>query len=114
MTEPSQPSQPPVSWTPPPPQPSGRPTQAFNFGDFISFRYLITPTLVTVIYVIGAVVITLVALGAMTQSGAGGVLGGLLLLIFGNLYWRVILEFIMVLFRMNDALQSIDRRGRGV
>jgi len=35
-------------------------------------------------------------------------------LFFGNLYWRVILEFVVVLFRMNDALQSIDRRGRSL
>jgi len=38
----------------------------------------------------------------------------LIVLVFGNLYWRVILEFVMVLFRMNDSLQSIDRRGRGM
>ena len=111
MTEPTQPGQPPVSWTPPPPEPSARPKQRFDFGDFIAFRYLITPSLVTVIYVIGAILITIAALGTMTQSGAAGITGGLLLLVFGNLYWRVILEFIMVLFRMNDALQSIDRRG---
>jgi Domain of unknown function (DUF4282) len=113
MTEPTQPGQSPVSWTPPPSEPSGKPSQAFDFGEFIAFRYLITPTLVTVIYVIGAVLITIFAVVAMTQ-GAGGIVSGLLLLLFGNLYWRVILEFIMVLFRMNDALQSIDRRGRGV
>lgn len=113
-TQPAQPGQPPVSWTPPPQQPSGRPNPGFNFNDFIAFRYLITPSLVTVIYVIGAVLITLAALATMTQQGANGIVGGLLLLVFGNLYWRVILEFIMVLFRMNDALQSIDRRGRGV
>ena len=92
---------------------SPKPSAPFDFGEFIAFRYLITPTLVTVIYVIGSVFIILASVGVMVQ-GSGGILAGLLLLFFGNLYWRVILEFIMVLFRMNDALQSIDRRGRGV
>ena len=114
MTEPTQPGQSPVSWTPPPSQPSPQPAKGFDFSEFISFRYLITPTLVTVIYVIGAVLITLTALAALAQGGGGGLVSGLLLLIFGNLYWRVILEFIVVLFRMNDSLQSIDRRGRGM
>jgi hypothetical protein len=114
MTEPTQPGQPPVSWTPPPSQPSPRPGQGFNFNEFISFRYLITPALVTVIYVIGAVLITLGAVVAMASRGGDGFVGGLLLLFFGNLYWRVLLEFIMVLFRMNDSLQAIERRGRGL
>lgn len=102
--------QPPVAWPPPP---AGR-SSGFNLGDFLAFRYLITPTFVTVIYVIGAIGITLVSLVTMASGGSNGLVGGLLVLVFLNLYWRVILEFVMVLFRMNDALQSIDRRGRGM
>jgi len=101
-----------VPWTSPAPQ---RPMAGgFNFGEFVSFRYLITPTIITIVYVIGAVLITIGALGAMAAGGSGGVVTGLLVLFFGNLYWRVILEFVVVLFRMNDALQSIDRRGRSL
>lgn len=114
MTQPTQPGQAPVSWTPPITPPVGPPTRRFDFNDFITFRYLITPGLVTVIYVVGALLITIASVVAMLSGGSAGVVGGLLALVFGNLYWRVILEFIMVLFRMNDALQSIDRRGRGM
>jgi Na+(H+)/acetate symporter ActP len=99
-----------VPWAPEPPPRSG----GFTFNDFITFRYLITPTLITIVYIIGAVLITLAALAAMVRGGAGGLLVGLLVLVFGNLYWRVILEFVMVLFRMNDSLRSIDRRGKGM
>jgi hypothetical protein len=96
-----------------PPPPGG---EKFDINAFLSFRYLITPALVSVIYVIGAVLITLASLAALIQRGSGGAgaVGGILLFIFGNLYWRVILEFIMVLFRMNDSLQTIERRGRGM
>jgi hypothetical protein len=97
----------------PPVSPRGRPAERFDFAEFISFRYLITPTIITIVYVIGAVLITLGAIATMA-SGGNGVVSGLLLLFFGNLYWRVVLEFVVVLFRMNDSLQSIERRGRGM
>ncbi len=98
----------PVAWPQQaPPKPGG-----FDLTEFITFRYLITPTVITVVYVIGAVLITLGSLAAMASGGGNGFITGLIVLIFGNLYWRVILEFVIVLFRMNGALQSIDRRGR--
>jgi hypothetical protein len=97
------------SWTPPPSVKAVAP--GFNINDFIAFRYLITPIFMTVIYVIGAIGVTLGALGVLV---AGNAIAGILVFIFGNLYWRIILEFVMVLFRMNDSLQSIDRRGKGM
>ena len=101
-------NEPTVSWTPQsPPQPG-----TFNFSDFVNFRYLITPGFITVIYVVGAIFITIAALSAAGTAGSGGVLFGLLWFVFGNLWWRIILEFVMVLFRINDSLRSIDRRGR--
>jgi hypothetical protein len=104
---------PPVAWTPPTPPAPSQP-RGFDFTEFIRFRYLITPAFITVVYVIGAIVITIAALGAMASGGGNGLIAGLFVLVFGNLYFRVILEFVMVLFRMNDSLQSIDRRGRGM
>jgi len=106
------PGQPPVAWAPPPPRRAG---DGFNLSDFLGFRYLITPGFITVIYVVGVIFITLAALGALAApSGSGGVVSALFFLIIGNLWWRIILEFVMVLFRINDSLESIDRRGRGV
>lgn len=101
---------PPTTWAAPPP-PAKVGGKGFDISDFLAFRYLVTPAFMTVIYVIGAIGVTLGALGAMI---ANQFIVGLLLFIFGNLYWRIILEFVMVLFRMNDSLQSIDRRGKGM
>jgi hypothetical protein len=103
---------PPVNWAAPTlPDAPTPPAKGFNIQDFAYFRYLITPASITVIYIIGAVLITFAALA----SAIGGqVLAGVGILLFGNLYWRIICEFIMVLFRMNDALQSINRRGKGM
>lgn len=87
--------------------------EGFNVKDFLAFKYLITPPFMTIIYIIGAIGITLGSLASLT-NGMAGLIFGLVLFVFGNLYWRIILEFIMVLFSMNGALQSIDRRGKGM
>jgi hypothetical protein len=105
-------NEPPVSWRPAPPA-SPQPRRAFDLSDFLTFRYLITPGFITGIYVLGAVLITLSALVSLGAAGSGGVIGGLILLIIGNIWWRIVLEFVMVLFRINDSLASIDRRGGG-
>ena len=104
-------SQPPVAWAPPPPP---RAAGGFDFSDFLSFRYFITPGFITVIYVIGVIFITLGVLGALAAPVQGGVLYAVVGFLIFNLMWRIILEFIMVLFRINDSLTSIDRRGRGM
>jgi hypothetical protein len=101
---------PPVGWAAPPPPAAPKGT-GFNIQDFAYFRYLITPAFMTVIYIIGAVGITFAALASLV---AGQAIAGLLVFIFANLYWRIICEFIMVLFRMNDSLKSIDGRGKGM
>jgi uncharacterized protein DUF4282 len=112
VPSPAPPNQPPVGWAPPPPQRAG---EGFNISDFLGFRYLITPGFITVIYVVGVIFITLGAVAALAvPSGSGGILSALFFLVIVNLWWRIILEFVMVLFRINDSLESIDRRGRGL
>jgi hypothetical protein len=106
------PGQPPVAWAPPPPRRAG---DGFSISVFLSFRYLITPGFITVIYVVGVIFITVAALGALAVPAvSGGIISALVFLIIVNLLWRIILEFVMVLFRINDSLESIDRRGRGL
>jgi hypothetical protein len=105
-------SQPPVSWgSPPPPRSDG----GFSLSDFFSFRHLITPTFIRVIYIIGAILITLSALAYLSvPAGGAGLVYALFVVIIGNLWWRIVLELVMVLFRINDSLAAIERRGRGL
>jgi hypothetical protein len=108
-------------WSAPPQQGNWGPTpppirQGPTFGDFLNFRWMITPSLIVVIWVIGAVLITLYSLTLLTPrysiyySSSGGVLEAVLFFVFGQLWFRVFLEFIAVLFRINDKLGSIDRK----
>ncbi len=93
--------------------------------DYFSFRYMVTPGLIGVIYLLGAVIITAVAIwvlieGPLNVTGAPlppsaptGRLGAVVLLVVGNVAWRVICEFYMVAFRIHDAITSLDRKTAG-
>ncbi len=95
-------------------QPAG-----FNWGDFFSFRKMITPQFIQVIYIIGAALITFGGIGMMfngqRDSGYGsnpfsGFGVGLIVIAAGNLFWRIWCEFIIVIFRVNQSLKSIDEK----
>jgi hypothetical protein len=98
----------------PPPAPAGAPERSgFSLGDFLSFRYMITPPLVQVIYVLVAVIIVIAGLVTMVSNAPGaGALPGLAIIIFGNLIWRVYMELVMLFFRINDGIQGIERNTR--
>ncbi|MGH2445111.1 MAG: DUF4282 domain-containing protein [Candidatus Limnocylindria bacterium] len=102
--------------TAPPPtayEPPQEPAGGFSLGDFLSFTYLITPALVQGIYILGAILITIAGLFAMLSSGPNsGPLVGILIIVFGNLVWRVYMELMMLFFRINQGIQQIERNSR--
>jgi Domain of unknown function (DUF4282) len=73
-------------------------------GDFFAFRTMIAATFIQVIFVIGLAGLALFSLAAIANDQA---LSGLLLLVFGTLYWRVVCEVFIVFFRMNETLSAI-------
>jgi len=86
--------------------------QHSNWSDFFSFRQMIALQIMQVLYVLVAIVITVWALvlvftGGDTFGGIGRT-GGLLLLVFGNIFWRVWCELLIVMFRINKTLNSVD------
>lgn len=102
----------------------------FNWGDFFGFRFMITPILIWAVYLIGVVVITIAAIlvflatpvsvsvNGVQTSSSGSILApfliSVLVFVVGNLVWRVYMELLIVLFRINGSLQEIERRGRGM
>jgi len=82
-------------------------------NDFLTFRKMITPIIIQVIFWIGVVLCVLGGLGAMIAGaaaeygGGGQVLGGLFLLVLGPLCVRIYCELLILLFRMNDTLTEI-------
>jgi len=72
-------------------------------SDFLSFRKMITTLIIQVIFWLGVVAIVLAGLVALADGRAGG----LLLIIFGPLFWRIYCEILIVIFRMNETLTEI-------
>ena len=72
--------------------------------DFFAFRTMISATVIQVVFVFGLIGIVIAASGAIANDQAAV---GILLLVFGGLYWRIICEFIIVIFRMNSSLAAI-------
>ena len=79
--------------------------------DFFAFRTMISATVIQVVFVLGLIGIVIAAIGAMANDQAPA---GLLILVFGALYWRILCEFIIVVFRMNTSLNAIRANTSGL
>jgi hypothetical protein len=81
--------------------------------DYLTFRKMITPIIIQVVFWIGAVLVALYGLwlifSGATASVRGGqlVLSGLVTLLLGPLFWRIFCELLIVVFRINDTLTEI-------
>ncbi len=86
----------------------------FDFG----FNSFVTPKVVKVVYVLVTVVLGLAALGLLVLAFEESAIFGIIALIiicplyflFNLALWRILLELIMVIFRMSDDLRSIRER----
>lgn len=81
---------------------------SFDLKGFLEFKQLIAPPLMMVLYIIGFIGITLAALATLSSNA----LIAVLLWILGQIYFRFILEIVMVFFRINDTLNEINERGK--
>lgn len=81
--------------------------------DYLSFRKMITPMIIQVLFWVGAGLCVLAGLGGMisgaSSSFGGGaqVLSGLILMVVGPLLVRIYCELLILLFRMNESLTDI-------
>ena len=81
-----------------------------NWGEFITFRKMITPIFIQVIFWVGVAVCVVMGLGSLL-GGRG--LYGLGLIILGPIAVRVECELLILLFRIHDAVQDIRAAKRG-
>jgi hypothetical protein len=78
--------------------------------DFFAFRTMIATYVIQVIFVIGLVGIVIAFIASVANDQP---LVGFLVLVFGALYWRILCEAFIVLFRMNNSLVAIQRNTAG-
>jgi hypothetical protein len=78
--------------------------------DVLFFDKMLTPQVITFVYWILIVVVVLGGIGTMFVQSF---IAGLIAIVLGLLFARIWCELLIVLFKMNDALQNIRRRDGG-
>jgi len=75
-------------------------------NEFLSFRKMITPIFIQVIFWIAVAVSIIAAIGVMFQGGVA-ILAGLVFLVIGPFMARIYCELLIILFRIYDELVAI-------
>jgi len=73
-------------------------------GDYLTFRRMITPVFIQIIFWIAVIGIVIAGL---VQISNGKTAAGILLLLLGPLGVRIYAEILIVIFRMNESLLDI-------
>ena len=73
--------------------------------EFFSFRRMITPAIIQIVFIVGLVICGIAALVALL--GAHNLLAFLAFVIVGPLVLRIYCELLILFFVMNDAMQDI-------
>lgn len=87
----------------------------FNFDEFLSFRKLITPVIIKIVYLLGVAGIVLFGLFMMFNGIHSFVqflvqlLIGIGIIIFGNISWRISCEVMMVIFNIYSELKKQNK-----
>lgn len=75
-----------------------------TLGGFFSFQFMISLKLIQIIYVIGAICITV---GSVVFMSGRFLWMGILGIIVGNLIWRLVCEITIIFFRINEQLGQL-------
>jgi hypothetical protein len=77
-------------------------------GDFFSFRRMITPVIIQILFWLGVIVIVGFSLVILiTGEEAWARVLGVIYLILGPIMWRVWCEIMILLFRISETLTDI-------
>lgn len=75
--------------------------------EFLTFKRMLMPILIQVLFWIGVVVVVIGGIYTMTQKS--GALPGLLLIILGPIGVRLYAEMLIVIFKINDTLTEVKQ-----
>jgi|GEM_PF-1878937 len=78
---------------------------------FFSFRTLITPDIIKILYVLGFIALTIVGFVMMVNYYETYELFiGLGVILVGNILWRLLCEGIILMFNVHEILDSIEKK----
>ena len=78
-----------------------------NMGDYLTFRKMITPIIIQIVFWIGAVVIFIMGIVTIANGGSEYIISGLVIMFFGPILWRVYCELLILMFRINETVTDI-------
>jgi hypothetical protein len=100
----------------------GRRTPMFDFRDLFQWERFITPSIIKIFYWLAVGISVLFGLSGvisgltlMAISPVGGlfwILGSLISMVIGVIFARIISEFVLIMFRINEHLGAIRQRGQ--
>ena len=79
-----------------------------DIGDYLTFRAMITPAIIQIVFWVLVAGSVLGSLGTMFN---GSFLLGLVNLVVGPLVIRILCELVLVTFKMNEGIQRIAKQG---
>ena len=93
----------------------------FAFGDLFQWERFITPSIIKIFYWLAIVLVALSSLSALASALAmlpsspfGAlvmVIASILMAMMGIIFARILAEFILIVFRINEHLGAIRNRG---
>jgi hypothetical protein len=93
----------------------------FNYSDLFQWERFVTPSIIKIFYWLAVGITILIGLsgvasafGMMTVSVGGGLLmllASVLGMVGGVIFARIVAEFILIVFRINEHLGAIRNRG---
>ncbi len=78
------------------------------FAEFFTFRKMVSFSLIKGLYILGIITIIIVGLG-LQQFGMN-LFVSLIVIVAGNLFWRVSCELLILLFSIHQELMKISRK----
>ena len=92
-----------------------------SLDEFISFNRFITKDIMSFVYMIGAIILILLGITEAvfgrvidpTQSVEQAWTIALIILIPGNIAWRIACEYIVGLLKINESLMNMDSKLEG-
>jgi len=85
-----------------------------SFNDYVKFNKMITPVIIQVVFWVAAALcvvrglVTLIA--GVVHNSLGAAVVGLLIIILGPVLVRIYAEVLLVIFKINDAVQTIAQK----
>lgn len=79
-------------------------------GDYLSFRKMITPVIIQVLFWVGVAVCLIVGVTMAGRDDPESAGAGIMLLLFGPLLARVYCEVLILGFKMFESLEAIRKK----